>query len=213
MIRALGARESKPRSLWSIQATSSRSRTGAVVATAIVLGLGIGAANVQAQSQSPGVTKILEGTWGPMKEEAPATAAATEAGRVTDYRRQQMRAISAHFRSIEAVLDHNAPFTEMVVQHAAALHELSRHVKDLFRVPSPRTGEWGAKHAIWQEPDLFAEHTTGFEQAAARLETVVRENRTSEWRAAIDGTRYQCLACHLHYARWEGRLGREGRRQ
>jgi hypothetical protein len=65
---------------------------------AAILVLAATTAHVHAQNRE------LSGPWGPMTEEAPAPRLANPAQGLTLVRRNQMRAISGHYRSIEAVV-------------------------------------------------------------------------------------------------------------
>jgi cytochrome c556 len=92
------------------------------------------------------------------------------------------------------------------------LRRLAENLPSLFEIRSPRTGEAGAKAAIWDEPDLFAEHVAGFQSATSLLHAAAQASDRDALTNALDATRYQCLACHFYYRRSEGRPGAEGRR-
>jgi hypothetical protein len=148
---------------------------------------------------------------GPYQDPEPAPKAETPEQGLTFIRRQQMRANSAHYRSIEAALHFEVGASVAPAADADALVRIGENLPQLFELRSPHAGKSGAKAAIWNEPQQFGEHLAGFQAAARDLAGAVRGNDRTVSTNALAAVRYQCLACHFHYRRIEGRPGAEGR--
>lgn len=83
--------------------------------------------------------------------------------RITRYRRQQIRAISAHCRSLEAVIRYKALFVDELNGHADALLDLARRIPKVFvKGTEMAPDKWSAKPAVWAEPSKFKLHYEGF---------------------------------------------------
>ena len=95
---------------------------------------------------------------------------------------------------------------------AGALDDLARRNTELIASEVLRRTPYGAKAAIWQEQVEFGEHVEGFTLAAGRLLQAIEAHAAERVPAELAAVRYQCLACHYHYAAWENRPGVEGRR-
>lgn len=154
----------------------------------------------------------LVGQWGPYAEPDPPPKADSPEQRLTYIRRQQMRAISAHYRTIEAALHFDARASVPPTADADALARIGENLPRLFALRSPHISENGAKAAIWEEPQHFGEHLAGFRGATHDLAGAARGDDRTVLASALEAVRYQCLACHFHYRRIEGRSGVEGRR-
>jgi cytochrome c556 len=176
---------------------------------ALVLGMIVlppGAASAQTAARQ------LDGPWGPFAEEAPAPRIAGPAQGATFLRRNRMRAMSAHYRAIEAMAAFDPLPQPKIVAEADALRLLADTLPEHFTIRSPRTGDAGAKEAIWNEPELFAEHLAGIRSATTALHAAAQTGVRETLLSALDAARYQCLACHYHYRQIPGRPGAEGRR-
>jgi hypothetical protein len=72
--------------------------------------------------------QIIPGPWGDIVDPVTPPVFESEADRITFYRlyrRQQMRAISGHFRSLEDIIDYDAPFAVQKMQHVEALNAIA----------------------------------------------------------------------------------------
>ncbi|MBM3483706.1 MAG: cytochrome c [Alphaproteobacteria bacterium] len=143
---------------------------------------------------------ILQGPWGEMREESPAGPVADPGDAAIRLRQQSMRAVSSQFRTIEALYLAGTPFTPLSQAAARTLHDLGQRNTGLFAVEAPRRTPFGAKAAIWQEPKEFAEHVAEFSLATGRLLQAVETSATERLQSELAAVRYQCLACHYHYA-------------
>ena len=83
------------------------------------------------------------GPWGVMAEEAPAPRLASPAQGLTLVRRNQMRAISGHYRSVEAAAVLGAPVSADLVADTEALRQLAENLPRLFQFArrGPASGE------------------------------------------------------------------------
>jgi len=156
-------------------------------------------------------SRELAGQWGPYQDPEPAPKAETPEQARTAIRRLQMRAISAHYRSIEATLLFQVHAS--LAADADALARSAENLPQLFEPKSPSSGKSGARAEIWDEPQLFGEHLAGFRTATLDLAAVAGGNDRTVAAKALAAVRYQCLACHFHYRRIEGRPGAESRRE
>ena len=110
------------------------------------------------------------------RDSEPALKAETPEQGLTYIRRQQMRANSAHYRSIEAALLFNVQASLAPSADADALVRIAENLPRLFALRSPHTGETGAQAAIWDEPQQFGEHLAGFQAATRDLAGAARVN-------------------------------------
>jgi len=144
--------------------------------------------------------QIVPGLWGDIVDPATPPVFESEADRITFYRRQQMRAISSHFRSLEAIIEYDAPFQTRARQHVETLNAIAQHLQELF---SPQTaadeGETGAQPLIWQEPEKFAQHIQGFQNSVNMLQQTLCKTTPNRASEALTAVRHQCLACHQSY--------------
>ncbi len=92
--------------------------------------------------------------------------AAGEPANVIKYRLIVMSAISAHIKSIVAVLSGEVSYTGHVAAHARALHDASLMIDDIFPAGSGE-GDTRAKPEIWQ-------NWAKFETAAKALQTATK---------------------------------------
>jgi cytochrome c556 len=126
------------------------------------------------------------------------------------YRRQQMRALSAHYRSIEQILRYDAPYGEDLPDLVSRLGELAERLPDWFREVTPaRDGQGGALPRIWRDP-AFDRYPAAFREEAQRLREYFAASGNSKARdiaadadalEALNRVRHQCLACHDAYRR------------
>ncbi|TVP59382.1 MAG: cytochrome c [Nodularia sp. (in: Bacteria)] len=153
----------------------------------------------QTQETNPPV--VIPGPWGDIVDPVTPQEFGSDAERITFYRRQQMRTVSGHFRSLEGIIDHDAPFPKQALNHVEALKTIAEYFPELF--PSETAadeGEKGAKPLIWQESEKFAQHIQGFQESLISLEKSLQEPLESgSASAGLVAVRYQCLACHQSY--------------
>jgi len=155
---------------------------------------------------------VLAGPWGEMREESLARPLADAGDAAIRLRQQHMRATSSQFRSIEVLTMAETPLAPLSLAAARTFHDLAERNTLMFELEAPRRTRFGAKAAIWQEPAEFAEHVAGFSQVTGHLLRAIEGGSADSVPAALAAVRYQCLACHYHYAYWENRPGVEGRR-
>lgn len=146
--------------------------------------------------------EVIAGPWGELKDHVTPLVLKDEAARATHYRRQVMRALSGHLRSLEAVLRYEADFSGSVQIHARAISELSRLVPAPFALFSPAAaGMPGAKPSLWASADKFQAHAAGFRKAAEALSALpaLEGPNIDVWRASFTLVRHECLACHQQF--------------
>ncbi|TVU53466.1 MAG: cytochrome c [Arthrospira sp. PLM2.Bin9] len=118
------------------------------------------------------------------------------------YRRQYMKALSAHYRSLEAILEKNAPFANQTLTHINSLLSLAEYMPEVFPPGTAMTHAegWGAKPLIWSEPDNFSRLIANFQTSLETLKTVVN-NQQNPINAIESFTqvRQTCLDCHSTY--------------
>lgn len=153
----------------------------------------------QTQETNPPV--VIPGPWGDIIDPVTPQEFQSDAERITFYRRQQMRTVSGHFRSLEGIIDHDAPFGEQALDHVAALKTIAEYFRELF--PSGTAADEdkkGAKPLIWEESAKFSQHIQGFQQSLVSLEQSLKAPSDSDSASAdLLAVRYQCLACHQSY--------------
>lgn len=121
---------------------------------------------------------------------------------VIAYRREQMKALSAHYRALEAIFEQDAPFQGQALDHANALITLAQQTQATFPPGTTRieTEGWGAKPSIWEEPEQFAQIITNFQADLTALSTLLARRGVNTAAAEVlQQVRQQCLACHQHY--------------
>jgi cytochrome c556 len=142
--------------------------------------------------------EIVPGPFGDIVDHQKPLAFKNDDERIRYARQQQMRAFSAHFRAVEAAVSYNAPVEALVPTNTNALAELARTLPQLFRSRIPMEPErHGAKPAIWDEPQRFALHVTGFQDATSALVKATQEG--AALLAPLQAVRHQCLACHQSF--------------
>ncbi len=138
---------------------------------------------------------VVPGPWGDIVDHQKPLVVETDRERMTLLRRNQMRAISGHFRSIEAVVTYRAPFAETLPSDVAALVAAARVLPGLFPPGTEMdAGQFGAKQDIWQQPDKFAQHVTSFSRSVEHLAAAVAAGTDLE--KPLIAVRHECLACH-----------------
>ncbi|QDZ40179.1 cytochrome c [Euhalothece natronophila Z-M001] len=136
----------------------------------------------------------------PISELSPPENEAV-AEEIINYRREQMQGLSAHYRSLEAIIDENAPFSDQALIHVESLMAINQFLTQGF---PPETameeGEWGAKPLIWDEPDEFTAIVVAFQDRLASLKSAITEQASQEEVSeALNQARQQCLDCHQVY--------------
>ena len=138
---------------------------------------------------------VVPGPWGEIVDHQKPLVIETDRERMTLLRRNQMRAISGHFRSIEAVVTYRAPFTDTLSGDAAALVAAARVLPGLFPPGTEMdAGKFGAKPEIWQQPEKFARHGASFTRSVERLAAAVASK--ADLGSSLTAVRHECLACH-----------------
>ncbi len=141
----------------------------------------------------------VPGPWGPIVDHDKPLEFGSDAERATYLRRLAMRAISAHFRSVEAVVTYGAKAAPgATANDARALVDEATALAFLFAERTPAAaGKPGAREEIWLQPEKFARHVEGFRAATAKLASSVASG--SGVAEALVGVRHECLACHQSY--------------
>lgn len=151
---------------------------------------------------SAGAHTVVPGPWGQLVDHHKPLQFSSEKARITYFRRNQMRAMSGHFRSLEAVINYGAPFPTLTHADADALVRHGAHLAAFFPAGSEMDeGKFGAKPEIWQTSDKFARHVSSFQSAALGMREAVA-NR-GDLVQALTGVRHECLACHQAYRVFE----------
>ena len=154
---------------------------------------------VAAPASAQGLT--VPGPWGAIVDHDKPLEFGSDAERATYLRRLAMRAISAHFRSVEAVVTYGAkPAPGQTANDARAVVDEAAALASLFAERAPAaTGKPGAREEIWLQPEKFDRHVAGFRAATARLASSIGSGvGVAE---ALVGVRHECLACHQAYRR------------
>jgi cytochrome c556 len=145
---------------------------------------------------------IVSGPWGDIVDHQKPLALETDKQRVTLLRRNQMRAISGHFRSIEAVVTYRAPISGTLEADANALAAAASTLSSLFPQGTEMDpGKFGAKQEIWQLPEKFARHNVSFRQSVERFSTAITTK--ADLTAPLNAIRHECLACHQAFRSFE----------
>jgi cytochrome c556 len=140
--------------------------------------------------------EAYEGPHGVFHQRA-AKKLTTDKARITLYRRKVMRAMSGHYRALDAIIRQKAPFQSSLVLHVDALESLAKTVPGLFvKGTAMKAGKWGAKAEIWSEPAKFKKHLDGLAASATALRAAVKGNNQADISAKFTLMRHECLACH-----------------
>ncbi|MGF1676740.1 MAG: c-type cytochrome [Rivularia sp. (in: cyanobacteria)] len=158
-------------------------------------------------SELPGKTQennplqIVPGPWGEIVDPVAPQKFESDVEKVIFYRQQQMRALSAHFRSLEGIIDYDVPFKGQAIQHVEALNDIAKYLPDLFpEGTAANPDKKGAKDLIWKEPEKFSQHIQGFQKSLADLQCVLNQSgESNNKKTALIAVRHQCLACHASY--------------
>ncbi len=141
---------------------------------------------------------VVPGPWGQIVDGEKPLTFTSEKARVTYFRRNQMRAISGHFRSIEAVVMYGAPFAGNLRHDVEALARHGEALATFFPTGTELDdGKFGAKPEIWRQPEKFARHVAGFRAAVAGLTRSIADK--GDLAQSLSGVRHECLACHQSY--------------
>jgi cytochrome c556 len=148
---------------------------------------------------SPAVSdQVVPGPFGNIVDHQKPLVFKDEASKTRYVRQQAMRAFSAHFRSVEAVVSYNAPFDALLSTDADALARLGDTLSVLFAANEPmELGKHGARPEIWQKPARFVQHIEGFRAAAGSLQQSIADKRPLA--GPLLAVRHQCLACHQSF--------------
>ena len=152
---------------------------------------------VLAQDKKP--RPMVKGPHGAFAD-SPGRNYKSDRDRITRYRRQQMRAISGNYRSLEAVIRYKAPFVDELNGHADALLDLARRIPKMFvKGTEMAPDKWGAKPAVWAEPSKFKLHYEGFERSIGNLKSAIAAGDPTEMERRLFLVRHECLACHKEF--------------
>ena len=127
---------------------------------------------------------------------------AAERDLVIAYRREYMKALSGHYRSVEAILEKNAPFGDQTLTHIESLLSLAQFMPEVFPPGTAMTPEeeWGAQPLIWEEPENFSQLIANFQANLETLRTrVSNQQPRQEIMEAYTQVRQSCLDCHSTY--------------
>jgi len=151
------------------------------------------------QHVSEAEAEPLTGQFGTYGERHPvADVFVTPQAGITERRRQTMRAMSGHFRTLSATVLAEAGGEQQLQAHADALALMGGQIDALFALPSPTPeGRPGALPRIWEEPDYFAEFTSAFRAETAQFAATVRD--AGDVMNALHDLRYYCVACHANF--------------
>lgn len=197
-----------------------------VLALVVIL-LSVYTAVLPGKGQEVNSPQIVPGPWGNIVDPVTPQVLQSDAERITFYRRQQMRALSAHFRSLEGIIEYDAPFKQQALQHVEALNKIAQYLPDLFPPgTAAEVGQTGANPLIWQQSEKFAQHIQGFQESIVTLQSVLgrstwehrrpmryirpdisrsfklsylKQPTDADTSAALMAVRHQCLACHQFY--------------
>ncbi len=165
---------------------------------------GLKSSGAHAEQGDAAKPTVVPGPWGRVVDRAGPLILTTRAERITRLRRQQMRALSAHYRSAEAVISYQAPYRQQLANDADQLVKLGGGLANMFAENSPAPdGKKGASAVIWADPERFAKHVAGFNRAASALAKAVGGGSGES--EALVGVRHQCLACHREFRRRRSR--------
>ncbi len=156
-----------------------------------------------APASAQGLT--VPGPWGAIVDHDKPLEFGSDADRATYLRRLAMRSISAHFRSVEAVVTYRAkaPPGEPAAD-ARALGDEAASLAFLFAERAPAaTGKPGAREEIWLQPEKFTKHVEGCRAATARLASSIGSGTGVA--EALVAVRHECLACHQVYRQTQPR--------
>jgi cytochrome c556 len=130
---------------------------------------------------------------------ATAASAADEPENVVKYRKNQMRAQGAHLGMIFAVVKGEVSWTEVVVDHAQALNDMSQVLPRLFPAGSGKADGLDSRAlvVIWEKPDDFAARLEAFQNdTAALVEAAKGGDMAAIGAAAGKVGQDSCTACH-----------------
>lgn len=142
---------------------------------------------------------FIEGPHGTVIDSAAKTFK-DDAARITNLRRHEMRSISGHYRSLEAVIRYGAPIKASMNAHADALLGLAGNIPNVF-VPGTEMSpdKWGAKSSIWSDPKKFEKHYQGFQQSVVNLKSSISGGDATDMNEKLLLIRHECLACHKEF--------------
>lgn len=165
-----------------------------IVTTTLALAL---TSPVIAQTKKPPVK--VDGPHGTFND-FPLRTFKSDAARITQFRRQEMRSNSGHFRALEAVIRYGAPFRGRLLGHVDALQALAVRLPENF-IPGTAMapGSWGAKPEVWSDPGKFKKHVEGFRQGIANLKSAIVAKDVTKQPALLSLVRHECLACHAGF--------------
>lgn len=137
-----------------------------------------------------------------LKSMASSGSSGVDRDLVIPYRRRYMRALSGHYRSLEEILENEAPFSEQTLTHIEALLSLAEFMADVFPAGTAMTPEegWGAKPLIWEELEDFSKLIANFKASLEDLKMAVMDSDTSvNLTDSLTTVREGCLDCHRLY--------------
>ena len=164
------------------------------IAISVILAV---AAPVSANAETK--KEAIEGPHGVFHDSA-AKSYKSDSARITNFRRREMRSISGHYRSLEAIIRYEAPFQAALSPHVSALQALAAQLPKNFPPGTAmQEGKWGAKTVIWEKPAEFKKHYESFRNSIANLKTSISAGNRLDMSKALKLVRHECLACHKEF--------------
>lgn len=124
-------------------------------------------------------------------------AAAQDAAKLIEYRKNVMKSLGAHTAAIAAVVKGEVDFWQQIVVHAVAIDGVNRTILELF--PSgtgPEAGDTRAEPAIWQQPGQFADAARRVSAEAAALVDAARRGDRQAITTQFASLGRACGGCH-----------------
>jgi cytochrome c556 len=116
---------------------------------------------------------------------------------IVKYRQASMKALGGHVKALGPLASGKVRFPTHVEQHARAVLDLARLMKDLFpKGTGVGVGSSEAKDTIWTDEKKFAESLAEMNAAAEQLSKAAAGADSGALKAALDRTNDACGSCH-----------------
>jgi cytochrome c556 len=127
--------------------------------------------------------------------------AADDAKNLVEYRWAVMSAFGGHAGAIAKVVKGEAPYTEHVSRHAAAIATTASMVRDIFpKGTGPDAfADTDALPAIWEKPDAFKKAQDDFVAAAAEFAEAAKSDDRKTVLVGFKKLGDACGACHKDF--------------
>jgi cytochrome c556 len=120
--------------------------------------------------------------------------------KVMHARHEGMETIGKDFKALHREFDSAAPNLALVRTAAGEITGLSREASGWFPAGTgPEVGKTGAKPAIWQNREDFAQKLSAFQRAAAAFNATTTHNDVGQMKARYADLGNTCKACHDKY--------------